>query len=257
MSAEAGINIQSAILGTAQVHCVPPIFSGNRVSMAPKAKNMAGSKRSRKGEASGFENREPARKFGKKAIERYGWKWFDCQREAKYMGDAYVDSVSVLVPAKHLTEVIRYRVVLVYMLMKGMPINIGAILRQNMRKFRTNLRWRFCYGGLITRFLRTQGIEEEACDLTITLHLDLTGRLVDVTRIKTLDTSHGHVLSPRRGNPTGPTFLEPLDDDEATADEEEDDVVEGETNALMNYARNISPDPIKDNVYLTWVLEFG
>ncbi|KAH0709561.1 hypothetical protein KY284_010988 [Solanum tuberosum] len=294
--------------------------------MAPKAKNVAGSKQSRKGEASGSRNREPVQKFGKKAVERYGWTWFDCQREAKYMGDEYVDEVrlqsqfpviyrivvelglrfifyhpgdcnlslvrefyanclmetkykivpirgkdvefsarilnellgtpnydaddfnmlkekspyrdirhtvsgvestarwahskdtgrhstlyfanvnliarvwlkivcSVLLPAKHLTEVTRDRVVLVYMLMKGMPINVGEILRKDKMKFRNNLRWRFCYGGLITRFLRTQGIEEEAVNLTITFHLDLTGKLVDMTRTKALDTSHGPVLS--------------------------------------------------------------
>uniref|UniRef100_M1DG69 Putative plant transposon protein domain-containing protein n=1 Tax=Solanum tuberosum TaxID=4113 RepID=M1DG69_SOLTU len=191
---------------------------------------------------------------------------------------------SVLLPAKHLTEVTRDKVVLVYMLMKEMPINVGAILRQNMMKFRNNLRWRFCYGGLITRFLRAEGIEEKTVDMTVAYHLDLTGQLVDVTRTKALDMSHGHVLFAQErqarddsvmarmfgmtelqlricGRPvtdaemetmaerypltesavflcrTGPAFLEPLDDDEATADEamddEEDDVVDEEANALM------------------------
>ncbi|KAG5594110.1 hypothetical protein H5410_035342 [Solanum commersonii] len=102
---------------------------------------------------------------------------------------------SVLLPAKHLTDVTRDRVVLVYMLLKGMPINVGAILRQNMIKFRNNLRWRFCYGGFITHFLRGQGIQEENVDMIVAQHSDLTGKLVDVTRIKTLDTSHGPVLS--------------------------------------------------------------
>uniref|UniRef100_M1DVE2 Uncharacterized protein n=1 Tax=Solanum tuberosum TaxID=4113 RepID=M1DVE2_SOLTU len=41
---------------------------------------------------------------------------------------------------------------------------------------------------------------------------------------------------------TGPTFLEPLDDDEATADEtvdeEEDDAVDQEANALMVFDRD-------------------
>ncbi|KAH0761708.1 hypothetical protein KY290_017781 [Solanum tuberosum] len=192
---------------------------------------------------------------------------------------------SVLLPVKHLTEVTRDRVVLVYMLIKGMPINVGAILRQNMMKFRNNMRWRFCYGGLITRFLRVRSIEEEVVDLTIGFHLDLTGKLVDVMRTKALDTSHGPVLSAQErlvrddsvmdrifgmaelqlqigGRPvtdvemetivdrypltesaaalcrTGPAFLEPLDDDEATAnealdDDEEDDADEEEANALM------------------------
>ncbi|KAH0665669.1 hypothetical protein KY285_026875 [Solanum tuberosum] len=102
---------------------------------------------------------------------------------------------SVLLPAKHLTDVTRDRVVLVYMLMKGMPINVGAILRQNMMKFRNNLRWRFCYTGLITCFLRAKGIEEEAVDLTISFYPYLASKIVDVTRTKALDTSHGLVLS--------------------------------------------------------------
>ncbi|KAG5606520.1 hypothetical protein H5410_028012 [Solanum commersonii] len=191
---------------------------------------------------------------------------------------------SVLLPAKHLTKVTRDRVVLVYMLMKGMPINVGEILRQNMMKFRNNIRWHFSYEGLITWFLRAWGIEEEVVDLTITFHPDLTGKLVDVTRTKALDTSHEPVLSAQerqahddsvmarmfgkaelqlriRGRPItdakmetmaeryplsesaaflckiGPTFLEPLDDDEATVneaiDDEDDGVVDKETNALM------------------------
>ncbi|KAH0657508.1 hypothetical protein KY289_026256 [Solanum tuberosum] len=77
----------------------------------------------------------------------------------------------------------------------GMPINVGAILRQNMMKFRNNLRWRFYYGGLITRFLRIEGIEEETVDITVAYHPNLTGKLVDVTRTKALDTSHGPILS--------------------------------------------------------------
>ncbi|KAH0715114.1 hypothetical protein KY284_008019 [Solanum tuberosum] len=262
--------------------------------MAPKAKNVVGSKRNRKGETFGSSStRESVQKFGKKVVQRYGWEWFACQQEAKYMRDEFVNEVarvwlkivcSVLLPTKHLTEVTRDGVVLVYMLMKGMPINVGAFLRQNMMKFRNNLRWRFCYGGLITHFLRAEGIEEETVDMIVAYHPDLTGKLVNVTCTKVLDTSHGHVLSPQErharddsvmarkfgmaelqlrigGGPvtdakmetmaerypltesaaflcrTGPAFLEPLDDDEATADEamddEEDDTVDEEANALM------------------------
>uniref|UniRef100_M1DGA8 Uncharacterized protein n=1 Tax=Solanum tuberosum TaxID=4113 RepID=M1DGA8_SOLTU len=120
--------------------------------------------------------------------------------------------------------------------------------------------------------------------MTVAYHPDLTGKLVDVTHTKALDTSHRHVLSAQErqsrddnvmarmfgmaklqlqigGRPitdaeietmaerypltksaaflcrTGPAFLESLDDDEATADEamddEDDDVVDEEVNALM------------------------
>uniref|UniRef100_M1DWD2 Uncharacterized protein n=1 Tax=Solanum tuberosum TaxID=4113 RepID=M1DWD2_SOLTU len=78
------------------------------------------------------------------------------------------------------------------MLLKGMLINVGAILRQNMKKFRNNLRWKFCNGGSITRFFRAEGIDEETMDITVAYHPDLTGKFV---RTKALDTSHGHVLS--------------------------------------------------------------
>ncbi|KAG5580086.1 hypothetical protein H5410_050713 [Solanum commersonii] len=158
---------------------------------------------------------------------------------------------SVLLPAKHLTKVTRDRVVLVYMLMKGKPINVWAILRQSMVKFRNNMRWRFCYEGLITHFLRSEDIEKEMIDIIVAYHPHLTGKLVDLTRTKALDISHG----PLRigGHPvtddemetladryplidsatflckSGPAFLEPLDDDEATANEAMDDDEEGST----------------------------
>ncbi|KAG5576880.1 hypothetical protein H5410_057014 [Solanum commersonii] len=310
--------------------------------MAPKAKNVAGSKRNRKGET--FESsstRESVQKFGKKIVHVRGKDVkFSTQILNELLGtpncdpDEFnnlkdkppyrdirhtlcgVDSTarwerskdtgrhntlyfanfnqvarvwlkivcSVLLPAKYLTEMTRDGVVLVYMLMKEMPINVGAFQRQNMMKFRNNLRWRFCYGGLITHFLRAKGIEEETVDMTVAYHPDLTGKLVNVTRTKALDTSHGHVLSPQERHArddsvmtrmfgmmelqlrldghlvtdaemetmaerypltksaaflcrTGPAFLEPLDDDEATADEamddEEDDIVDEEANALM------------------------
>ncbi|KAG5612369.1 hypothetical protein H5410_023650 [Solanum commersonii] len=56
-----------------------PKYMGNKyvdeVEMVPKVKSVAGSKRSRKGEASGSSSgQEPVQKFGKKVVERYGWE---------------------------------------------------------------------------------------------------------------------------------------------------------------------------------------
>ncbi|KAH0754611.1 hypothetical protein KY290_024881 [Solanum tuberosum] len=204
--------------------------------MAPKAKNVAGSKRSRKDEASS----------GKQNI--WGTN----------------TSISVLLPTKHLIEVTRDRVVL-----EQFALEV--------------LLW-----GLITHFLRAQGIDKEACDLTITFHPNLTSKLVDVPRTKVLDTSHGHVLSTqeRQGDDsvmarmfgmaelqlriggghvtddemetmeerypltesaaflckTIPAFLDPMDDDKATVDkvmdDEEDDVVDEKANVLMVFDGN-------------------
>ncbi|MCE3051689.1 hypothetical protein HAX54_050520, partial [Datura stramonium] len=54
----------------------------------------------------------------------------------------------------HMSEIARERVVLVHMLMKGMPINFGAVLRDNMRRLRDNCRWKYCRSSLLTQFLR-------------------------------------------------------------------------------------------------------
>ncbi|KAH0669688.1 hypothetical protein KY289_024181 [Solanum tuberosum] len=209
--------------------------------MAPKAKNMvggAGYKRSQKGGASGSSSsREPFQKFGKKVVER------------------------VFLPAKHLTDVMRDWVVLVYMLMKGMPV----------------------------KFLRIEGIKEEELDMNITRAPNLTGNMVDVTPTKVLDTSHVPILLAQErkaqddsvmahmfgmaelqlrigGRPItdnemetlakrypltesaayfcriGPAFQKPFDDDETTTDKEmddeeddivDDDAIDEDADALM------------------------
>ena len=83
----------------------------------------------------------------------------------------------------------------VYMLMKGMLINVGEILRQNMMKFTNYLRWQFYYGGLITQFLWSHDNEEEVVDMNVERHPKLTGMLVDVMRTMALDISNGPVFS--------------------------------------------------------------
>ncbi|KAH0689203.1 hypothetical protein KY289_016561 [Solanum tuberosum] len=145
--------------------------------------------------------------------------------------------------------------------MKGMPINVGAILRQNMMKFRNILRWRFYYGGLITHFLRAEGIEEETVDMTIAYHSDLTERQacddsvmarmfgkaelqlrigglpITDEEMETLADRYPLIESAAFLCRSGPAFMEPFDDDEATADDamddSEDDAVDEEANALM------------------------
>ncbi|KAH0757339.1 hypothetical protein KY290_020832 [Solanum tuberosum] len=156
--------------------------------------------------------------------------------------------------------------------------------------------------GLITHFLRVEGIEEETVDMTVAYHSNLTGKLVDVTRTKALDTSYGPVLSAQErqarddsvmarmfglaklqlqigGRPItdeeietladryplienaaflcrfDPAFLQPLDDDEATADEamddEEDDAVDEKANALMVFDSGVDETWWLEGVFLT------
>lgn len=54
---------------------------------------------------------------------------------------------------------------LIYRLMKGLTVNVGAILRKNMLEFRTNKIWCFRYRSIITRYLRVLLIEEEVHDV--------------------------------------------------------------------------------------------
>ncbi|KAH0709064.1 hypothetical protein KY284_010491 [Solanum tuberosum] len=102
---------------------------------------------------------------------------------------------STLLPCKHTTDVTRERVVLIYRLMKGLSVNVEAILKQNMLKFRTNKRWRFCYGSIITRYLQALLIEEEVHDVCPPRPPHLVCHLVDVTRTKVHDPSQGPVLT--------------------------------------------------------------
>ncbi|KAH0765489.1 hypothetical protein KY285_001360 [Solanum tuberosum] len=137
-----------------------------------------------------------------------------------------------------------------------------------MLKFRTNKRWSFCYGSIINRYLWELLIEEEVHDVCPPRAPHLVCHLVDVTRTKAHDPSHGPVLTAIHrqarddsligrmfgmaelqlrigGRPVtedemetlaehypltdramymcrmGPAFQEPIDDDDATADEKD------------------------------------
>lgn len=98
-------------------------------------------------------------------------------------------------PSKHTSDVTWDRVVLVYRLMKGMQVNSGSVLRHNMMKFRNNKRWRFCYGSLLTHYMRLQGVEEEVHYLCPRRAPYFVCNMVDVTKTKAQDTSYGLVLT--------------------------------------------------------------
>lgn len=102
---------------------------------------------------------------------------------------------SVILPGKHTTEVTRDRVILIYRLMKGLPVNVGYILRHNMMKSRNNKRWRYCYRILLTRYLRTLEIEEECQDLTAKDYPHLVCHLVDVTKVKAPEPEQGPIMT--------------------------------------------------------------
>ncbi|KAG5628133.1 hypothetical protein H5410_013351 [Solanum commersonii] len=119
---------------------------------------------------------------------------------------------------RHTTDVTRERSVLVYRLMKGLPVNAKDILKQNMLKFRTNKRWRFCYGSIITR-------------------------------TKVHDQSQGPVLTTIDRQAHDDSWMgayvwnEPIDDGDATADEDD------------GSAKDESDDTGPEMMKLMWVME--
>ncbi|KAG5620057.1 hypothetical protein H5410_005275 [Solanum commersonii] len=274
--------------------------------MAPKAKNVVGSKRSRKGKAFGFGNREPIQKFGKKTVERGKDLKFNAMILHEFLGTPNCDSDDF----NALKDKPPYRDI------QHTLCGVESTARWERSKdtgrhntlYFANFNQVARVWSLITRFLRARGIEEEVMDLTIAFHPNLMGKLVDVTQTKALDTSYGPVLSAQerqtradsvmermfdmvelqlriRGRSvtyeemenladrylltesapslhrTGPAFLEPLDDDEATAykviNDEEDDADDEEKSLNVQYVEQqfrsniyhlrMSTDPHKDD----------
>ncbi|KAG5571633.1 hypothetical protein H5410_061399 [Solanum commersonii] len=64
----------------------------------------------------------------------------------------------------------RDRVCLVYALMAGMELNIGAIIKSFMRKARVHKGHMYAFGGLITKMCRAVGVPEENVDYMTPLY---------------------------------------------------------------------------------------
>ncbi|KAG5632614.1 hypothetical protein H5410_004331 [Solanum commersonii] len=192
----------------------------------------AGSKCSRKGDVVGsFISRVPFQKFVKQVVEQYGKKWFKCQKEAKYLDDAFVNESPRLGGT-------------------GVKKQVEVLL---------------C--GLITRFLWAEGIEEEELDMVVARSPYLICNMVDITHTKALDMSHGPILSAQERQARDDSWMahmfgmaelklriggcpvtddemenlveryplmesEPFDDDEAFADEAMDEEDDDDANAL-------------------------
>ncbi|MCD7471133.1 hypothetical protein HAX54_011436 [Datura stramonium] len=81
---------------------------------------------------------------------------------------------SCMILGKHATYITLERVYLVYVLMTGMSIKVGVILRNFLRRAMIVKRYRLSFGALLTQFLRALHIEEKATDYRL-LH-DSKGR---------------------------------------------------------------------------------
>ncbi|MCD7468186.1 hypothetical protein HAX54_006148 [Datura stramonium] len=95
-----------------------------------------------------------------------------------------------LVPGEYVTHVIRERVYLVYALMTGIPINVGVLIKNVLKRERVKKGQNFEFGGLLTRFLWGYDIEEDEGDYRPAY--DLRG--VYVTKTKEPEGINGPVL---------------------------------------------------------------
>ncbi|MCD7462603.1 hypothetical protein HAX54_048890 [Datura stramonium] len=126
-----------------------------------------------------------------------------------------------LVPGKHVTYVIRERVFLVYALMTGIPINVGVLIKNVLKRAKLRI-W-----GSLDPIMRGHDIEEEEADYRPTYD----PRRVDVTKTKEPKGINSLFLAVNERNARidnmlshlyiGPGYDEPLDDDVATEDEME------------------------------------
>ena len=83
---------------------------------------------------------------------------------------------------------------LIYCLVKGLPVNVRAILRKVMLKVRTTKRWYFYYGSIVTSALRELIIEEEVHNVCPSRTPHLVYHPTNVTHTKAHNPSIGPVF---------------------------------------------------------------
>lgn len=83
-----------------------------------------------------------------------------------------------LIQGKHMTEVTKDRVCLIYALIcADVEINVGSVFFSVIKKVCTQVVRSFGFGGLVTRFLRRHWVDEEELDYkpeVITRPMDIT-----------------------------------------------------------------------------------
>lgn len=91
-----------------------------------------------------------------------------------------------------MTDVTHDRVCLIYALISDyIDRNVGVVIFSAMKKASYHQGRRYRFGGLLTRFLRDCGVEEEALDYKPAMDT----HHVDMSRTKGLMVTHGPVLT--------------------------------------------------------------
>ncbi|KAG5595767.1 hypothetical protein H5410_036999 [Solanum commersonii] len=128
-------------------------------------------------------NRLAPQNFGKKAVIHYGEEWYNCQQEAKYIGDEYVNGEQLLAEFPYIHAQV-LALGLQYIFVDQSECNLGIV-----HEF---------YGNWNThhvRYLRALEIEKEIHDVCPPHSPHFVCHLVDVTNTKAHHQSQGKVLS--------------------------------------------------------------
>lgn len=94
------------------------------------------------------------------------------------------------IPGKHKIDITRDRVCLIYALIgDDIDINVGVVILSSLKKERYHQGYKYGFEGLLTRFLQSEGVEEEVLyyrtvvdtcpiDVSMTIGLDMAHRPV-------------------------------------------------------------------------------
>ncbi|KAH0655763.1 hypothetical protein KY285_030645 [Solanum tuberosum] len=118
--------------------------------------------------------------------------------------------MNCLIPGLHYIDITRDRVCLVYALMTGMELNIGAIVKFSMRKSRVHKGHKYAFGGLITKLCRVARVPEKNVDYMSPLY---PAPLGEVERRYPLNDHARALLG------IGLEFQEPIENDIPTDEE--------------------------------------
>lgn len=96
-----------------------------------------------------------------------------------------------LIYSKQMKDVTHDRSAWLILYAGDIDINVGVVILSKIKKVHYHHGRKYGFGGLLTRFLRGQEIEEEALYYRPVVNM----RPIDMTRTKELNMAHGSVLT--------------------------------------------------------------
>ncbi|KAG5611527.1 hypothetical protein H5410_022808 [Solanum commersonii] len=197
--------------------------------MDPKGKNIAsglGTKRSRKGAGTGSSSREPNNlppKIWRASCLHYGKNWYECQQESKYLGDEYIDEGRLRQEFPNILAKIN-ALGLQYVFMDQGECTLSLVcefyVNWNTRRVEINKgfirdSWVRFYIEALDEFLSTLNCDDAEL---------LGGHPVTEDEMDTLAKRYLLMDWAMYMCQIGPAFQEPINDDNATGDDEDGSV---------------------------------